>query len=241
VDKIFIDSPLSVGAVEEIKGYNRHHLAVAGVSAGDAVIIGDSNFREFKAEVIEVSKDSYIVKVKSEVEICRLPPRKITLFVSLPKKKKMENIIFKCTQLGVEEFVPVVSSRTIKKITSRQRKKIYERWLKKARKGAEISMRKNLPGIRDEINFNKALEIYSREGFDSGIIFWEQNEAQKYIQEMDLAPKMAVFIGPEGGFSSKEVGAALAAGIRMRTLGPLILDVETAAIAGVSRLLCRES
>ncbi|MEA3507166.1 MAG: RsmE family RNA methyltransferase, partial [Elusimicrobiota bacterium] len=213
----------------------------AGISAGDAVIVGDSNFREFKAKVIEVSKDSYVVKVKSKVEICRVPPRKITLFVSLPKKKKMENIIFKCTQLGVEEFIPVISSRTIKKITSRQREKTYERWRKKARKGAEISMRKNLPVIRETVNFKEALEIYSREKFGSGIIFWEQNENQKYIQEKDIALKMAVFIGPEGGFSSKEVEAAIKAGLKMRTLGALILDVETAVIAGVSRLLCGES
>jgi 16S rRNA (uracil1498-N3)-methyltransferase len=240
VDKIFIDSALSVGSIHEIKGYNQHHLSVAGISTGDPLIIGDKHFREYKAEIIEVTKDSFVADVKSKIEICRVPPRDITLFVALPKRRKIESIIFKCTQLGVNKFVPFISSRTIKKINSRQKDKNYSRWLKKARNGAEISKRRQIPKIRDAVSFKEALHLYEKEEFKSGIIFWEQNDGQKYISEDDLVFKMAVFIGPEGGFSSPEIGSAKESGLKVRTLGNLILDVETASVAVASNLLCRE-
>ncbi len=65
------------------------------------------------------------------------------------------------------------------------------------------------------------------------------NNKDKYISKNDMGIKMAVFIGPEGGFNNREVRLARDNGIKIRSLGKLVMDVETACIAGVSLLLCQ--
>lgn len=233
--KIFVDEPLAIEKVLEINGDNHHHLQVVKTLAGDEILIGDEKFNEFKAEVINVTKKNYVVKIKTRTYKVLRPIRDVTLYVSLPKRKKFEDIIFKCTQAGVSEFVPFISSRTIKKIKD---KKVIERWKKKARYGAELCGRKCIPSVNEIISYEEAIYDFSERKFNSGILLWEEKE-NKYISKNDMGIKMAVFIGPEGGFNNREVRLAIDNGIKIRSLGKLVMDVETACIAGVSLLLCQ--
>lgn len=238
--KIFVEVPLAPGKVFEIKGENHHHLQVIRVNKGDEIVVGDNDFCEFIAEITDVTKKGYLARTSAMSLKVPSPIRDITLYVSLPKRKKFEDIIFKCTQVGVSEFVPIVSSRTIKRLKDTNNKKLLDRWEKKARYGAELSGRKRIPHIGDIISFEKAVGYFIKRKFCSGILFWEQEGKTKYLSKKDMADKMAVFIGPEGGFSQSEIEFAGDNGIKIRSLGKLVMEVETACIAGVSLLLCGE-
>jgi 16S rRNA (uracil1498-N3)-methyltransferase len=236
--KIFVDKAIKAGDVIEIVGANHHHLQVVHVDVEDEILVGAGNFGEYIAQVISVTKKGYTVKIKSKSQENVIPVRKITLYISLPKKKKLEDIIFKCTQVGISEFIPMTTSRTIKKIKEKNMEKILDRWKKKARYGAELSGRKIIPSIKNIINFNDAVKDYRDKKFDSGILFWEEEGNNNYITENDLSDKMAVFIGPEGGFSETETNYAKDNGLKIRSMGKLVMDVETACIAASALVLC---
>lgn len=235
--KIFIDLPLKVGDNFKIKGNNYRHLSVLKKNIGEEILVGDNKFDEFKARIIEITKKGYAARITTETQNMNVPIRYVTLYVSLPKKKKFEDIIFKCTQLGISEFIPIISYRTIKKIKNKNSDIEYTRWRKKALQGAELSCRKRIPSIGNVMNFKDALEDYYKKYVDSGVLLWEKS-GYKYISKNDFADKMAIFIGPEGGFSETEIKQAVKIGIKIRTLGNLIMDVETASIAGASVILC---
>ncbi|MFW6172144.1 MAG: RsmE family RNA methyltransferase [Elusimicrobiota bacterium] len=239
MNKIFVEKHLEIGENIKIKESNLHHLKVINISPGDTILIGDKNGNEYEAGIIEVEKNSCLAKVKKSIKTPRKPVRKVSLFVSIPKKKKMEDIIFRCSQLGINEFYPFISSRTIKKLKTRNFKKTMRRWKLKSKYGAELSKRDKIPDVNEIKDFNQVLKIFRNKNYDKGIIMWEE-EKSKYISDKDKKENIALFIGPEGGFSKKEIKKAKQYGAVVRSLGPLVVDVETACISSSAILLCSE-
>ncbi len=240
MSKIFINELLAQGKIFEIKGDNHHHLDVIRVRVGDEILVGDKDFNEFKTEIIDFTKKGYRAKVKEPSSNAIIPQRNVTLYISLPKGKKIEDIIYRCSQIGISRIVPVISERTIKRPAAKNCKKVIERWEKKARYGAELSCRKTVPEINNVLIFSEALDHYKQNNFRSGLLLWEEEGGINYITRNDLSEKMAVFIGPEGGFCMKEVEEAKDNGLMIRSLGRLVMEVEPAAIAASALVLCRE-
>jgi len=233
--KIFVERALANGDEIELGDFNLKHLRVIKTVPGDTILIGDINSKEFKASVTEISSRKCRIKIEQENSNIPSPERHITMYICLPKKNKLEDIVYKCSQIGVSRFVPVVSSRTEKKIKDPE--KLYIRMLKKARSGAELSKRERIPEIGRLLSFRQSIDDYRSGSYESGIIFWEE-EKENYISLDELTSGIAVFIGPEGGFSRHEIDIAKEAGLNVKSLGRLVMDVETASAAASAVLLC---
>ncbi len=231
--KIFTDEFIFKGKRLKLDSYNLHHLKVAGAHPGTKILVGGAEEKEF---VASLEKDFTLLMIQERASLAR-PSFELTLFAALLKKQKYEEIIFSCTQLGVSEFIPVITGRTIKNIKSNALLKTYRRWEKKARHGAELSKREKIPKIRKVIPYEAALEIYKSDSYKKGILLYEQADQTEIINSSAFRDKTALFVGPEGGFKLEEVDEAKKAGLNIKTLGPLILDSMTACIAGVSALL----
>lgn len=234
--KIFIDTFLSINQEFELDGEDHHHLKVIRLNVGDNFRIGDKNFNEYIAEIIGVTHKHYKIKIISKTDDFIISRRKLFLYISLPKKKKFDEIIFKASQLGVEEIIPIETSRTVKHINIEKSDKLYSRWNKKAKSGSELSGRKAIPSISKLLSFFEALEDFRLKNISNGIIFWE-DESDTFLSKEDLQDTIAIFIGPEGGFSTEEISMAKDSGLKVRSLGKLVMDVETAAIAASALLL----
>jgi 16S rRNA (uracil1498-N3)-methyltransferase len=242
--KIFVNQSLTAGQVIRIQDSNHHHLQVIRISPGDILLVGDSDFKEFEAEVTSCGKKFYELEIKKESQLLLKPSVETDLYISIPKKYKLEDIIFRCSQIGVSRFIPIISSRTIKRMTAENFERIRDRLHKKAVHGSEISGRADIPEIKDIVSFEKAVENLNitddSAGDSAAILFWEEEKKGIYISDRDIKEKMFIFIGPEGGFTPEEIGLAKEKGIMIRTLGKLVFDVETACIAGTASILCRE-
>ncbi|MGM0441470.1 MAG: RsmE family RNA methyltransferase [Elusimicrobiota bacterium] len=234
--KIFVDDVLRVGETIEINSYNQHHLQVVGKSPGEIVRLGDSSCKEYLGEILSFSKYVGSIKIKKEVPDVPSPKREVDLYISVPKSDKLEEVVFRCTQVGISKFIPVISERTVKKINARNRSKIYRRLEKKARHGAELTGREKIPSIGPPLNFREALKKYSEKRYGSGIFMWV-NEKSGRVTKKDLVSPVALFIGPEGGYTDKEAVQAGEAGLKCCSLGPMAMDVETAAIVSSSQIL----
>lgn len=171
-------------------------------------------------------------------EVCETEPKtKITLYQGLPKADKMELIIQKCVELGVDRIVAVSTERAIVKLDKKENKKL-ERWQKIAEAAAKQSGRGKIPEIGQQVlKFKEA--VAEAKGLDGAIIPYEKEQEtgiRQFVQGFQ-GESIGVFIGPEGGFAEEEIALAQENGITPITLGKRILRTETAGMTTAAILL----
>lgn len=163
----------------------------------------------------------------------------ITLLQSLPEKERMELVIQKTTELGVDRITALRTKRstTLEERDSLQKKAM--RWQRVALKASIQSRRDSIPEIMPYTTFTYAIETNKKA--DIKIALWERPGLGLF---RDLATgfavkavkRAAVLIGPEGGFDEEEMAEAEGAGFIPVSLGQNILRTETAAIISVGLL-----
>ena len=209
-----------LGLTEEIQ----HQMKdVLRFKAGERFVLFDGSGYDF---ILEIYGDK--AKTVEKVLNRREPERKIYLFQSILKKDKMEWVFQKGTEVGVYEFVPILSSRSIKKDFNQER---AEKIIKEA---AEQSGRAILPKIHEVMDFKKAMEFVQAERL-SGVI--ADLNSKKHISEALKEVRMALFVGPEGGWSEEESSEAKEHGFKSVALGKLQRRAETAAIVASAFLV----
>ncbi len=166
-------------------------------------------------------------------------PADIYLFQGLPKQDKMELIIQKAVELGAHAIVPLDSKNTVIKLDDKRALKKIERWQAIAEAAAKQSKRSIIPDVMPIMKWKDAME-YVRD-FDIKLIPYENakniRHTMEELKKVQNHGRIAVFIGPEGGFSDGEIDDALKHGIEPITLGKRILRTETAAITSMSMLM----
>lgn len=160
------------------------------------------------------------------------PEIKVSLFFGLSNRDKVEWILQKGTEIGISAFFPFVSSRTLVQSNTLSSKRV-DRWERIIREAAEQSHRGRLPMLVNPRQYDQCL-IGAVDNHDLGLIAWEEAEhsrtSLKSLIRNFEGKSIALFIGPEGGFSEKEVEEAIQKGIKCISLGKRILRMETAAI-----------
>lgn len=163
----------------------------------------------------------------------------INVIQGLPKSDKMELIIQKCTELGVKEFTPLALKRCVVKIDSKDEEKKIARWQKQAEVAAKQSGRDMIPKINHIHNINTILDLIKN--YDLILLAYENENNNTLKNELQKLPndckKIAIIIGPEGGFEESEVKTLNDNGAKVITLGNRILRTETVAIVITSILM----
>ncbi len=240
--KFFVDPPYVHEKTIEIIGDDAKHIAnVLRCQIGEELILCDGSGYDYFCKIAQISDVTkltvladIIEKKKSETE----PNTKLTLFQGLPKADKMELIIQKAIELGVDSIVAVSTERTIVKLDKKEAKKI-ERWQKIAEAAAKQSFRGKIPEIHGSVLSMKEALAMAQEN-DHILIPYEEEEKTRLkdvVPNMKNGDSIGIFIGPEGGFSKSEIDQAIAKNAVSITLGKRILRTETAGIAVISILL----
>ena len=154
------------------------------------------------------------------------PRHRLTVVQALLKGDALEEVVQHATEIGVAAFRLVVTERCVAREISTRK---LDRLRTIAREAAEQSERGIVPSIVEPVPLRQALE--------SGSVLLHERHAGPRLGE--LAPASSVVIGPEGGFSDREVDAARVAGVVLAGLGPRILRSETVAVAAASVILSR--
>lgn len=221
-----------------ITGEDAKHLAtVLRSEQGDCVEVCDGCGTDYSCEITNVDKKEITLKIKEKNPCQSEPKTKITLFQGLPKADKMELIIQKCVELGIEKIVPVATHRAVVKLDKKDSGKKIERWQKIAESAAKQSGRGIIPQIGDVVTFKEAVKLGV---MAQGAIIPYEHEEKRGIREFAESfsgSEVAIFIGPEGGFADEEIALAMENGILSVSLGKRILRTETAGMATVAILL----
>lgn len=188
--------------------------------------------KEYRCGIRAYEEDKVICELyfikEDDVEL----PVKVYLFQGLPKGDKMEFIIQKAVELGVCGIIPVSTKRCVVKLDAGKAAAKTQRWQKIAEAAAKQSRRSVIPEVSEVMDLKQAIELAS--AMDVRLIPYELAEGmektRELIEGLENGQRVAVFIGPEGGFEAQEIQAAVEKGIRPITLGRRILRTETAGM-----------
>jgi 16S rRNA (uracil1498-N3)-methyltransferase len=223
----------------------RHAAAVMRSKPGDCFIACDGNGRDVLAKIVSLDKDSVQADIIEELSVTAEMAWQVTVAQSLPKGDKLEIVIQKGTEAGASAFQPFISQRTVVQYDERKEAKRIDRWRKIAKEAAEQSHRSIVPQINAVYSWKSFLKQLPE--FDLVLFCYEEEGragnglrdvlAQFKSEWTDKsAARIMIVIGPEGGFTPEEAGAAAASGATLIGLGRRILRTETAALFALACL-----
>lgn len=233
----------------EILGEDIKHIKnVLRKQIGDKLeICNQDTKKSYICEIEKLEDKSILTKI---IEELKKDDNKISvdIYQGLPKADKMELIIQKSVELGVNAIIPVAMKRCVVKITSKDEIKKITRWQKIAESAAKQSGRNTIPEIKNIINIEKVNQLIKE--YDSVIVAYE-NEKENTIKHELLKlkekvktnnktnnkTKIAIVIGPEGGLEEKDVELLKQNGAKIVTLGNRILRTETVALNVLSIIM----
>ncbi len=218
--------------------------------------ITGSDFNHIKNVLRMTEEDVFLVSENGKSSLCRIEafegdcviaeiieenfqdtslPAKIYLFQGLPKSDKMELIIQKAVELGVEGIIPVEMNRCVVKLDDKKKKSKVARWQSISESAAKQSKRTVIPEVFDVMSYKQAIKKASE--MDLFIIPYENKNGMKAtadaLSEIKSGHSVGILIGPEGGFEESEIESAVNEGGKTVSLGKRILRTETAAITAV--------
>lgn len=208
-----------------------HIKNVLRLKPEERLTILDGEGTLYKGIITSIQKERIELRL---LESAILPPpkRRFILVQSLPKNPKMDYIIRASVEIGVSRIIPILGSRSIPKPPSEER---LLRWRRIVKMAAEQSRRSHLPSI-DPV---RSLRDVLKERFDLGIVLYEE-ERERGLRDIIKGSKdpqnIAIFVGPEGGFSQDEIRMMEGYGVLPCSLGKGILRVETASLVALSIL-----
>lgn len=240
MNRFFINSDmLAVGQQVLISDAQdvHHMLKVLRLKSGDEIEIANGSGTEGIGRIEKADKSSVAVTIESVSVIDRESPVEITLFQGLPKGQKLELVFQKNTEIGVSAFVPMVTERCVVRISDmKAEEKKAVRWKLIIDEAAKQSKRGRLPELLPVSSLEKMMDTLS----DYDLILIPHTGLGTMPLKDAMPPsgikKIAVLIGPEGGFTEEEAAAVVNAGGKCVNLGPRILRTETAGFV-VSSIL----
>ena len=239
MSRFFVQSSAITEDQVKITGSDANHIArVLRFRVGETVTVCDMQRREYLCELLQVTPELVVAQILSSQENDTEPTYRAILYQALPKGDKMDTLIQKAVECGVSEIVPFASEHCVVKLDAAGGKKKQERWQKIAESAAKQSGRGTVPAVREPIPYAQAVTETSQA--QVGFLCYEGERSLALGQLLpDQAEQIAFLIGPEGGFSQKEVALAKELGVPSVGLGKRILRTETASSFVLSSLVFR--
>lgn len=224
-----------------ITGSDVNHIKnVLRMKPGEEISVSNGmDGREYRCGIEEFAEDTVVCTLRFVKEEGVELPSEIHLFQALPKADKMELIVQKAVELGAHEIIPVAAKRCVVKLDEKKAANKVNRWQGISEAAAKQSRRGVIPLVHTPVTLQEAVEM--AKDMDVRLIPYELAEDMSHtrslIEAVGPGQRIAVFIGPEGGFEESEIQTALAAGIEPVTLGRRILRTETAGLTVLSWLM----
>jgi 16S rRNA (uracil1498-N3)-methyltransferase len=212
----------------------RQLKTVLRLQPGDEIIVLDDLGQEWQVRLTQLSRDTVEGQLLAQRSAPGEPTLHVTLYQGMLKADKFEWVLQKATELGVSRFVPTLCHRSVvnraEDLSGKQ-----TRWQRIIREAAEQSRRGRLPVLESPLPLAQALHQAAQATPPGALrlMAWEEavEPSLKTVLSAVRPQTAALFVGPEGGFTTAEAQLAKESGLQLVTLGPRILRAETAAIA----------
>jgi 16S rRNA (uracil1498-N3)-methyltransferase len=212
-----------------------HYLTrVRRIKVGDTLLGIDKTGRRFDISCIALDNSCCVFKMVGS-HGKKTEHYTLTLVQCLPKGQKSDQIVRQTVELGIHEFIPVISQHTVFSFKNKTEKKI-ERWKRIAYEAVQQSGRGDIPVIRDPKQLSSFISEIDISSETTGLFFHNEPLEEKGLhQQLDSdIKKVIIVVGPEGGFSPEEIKLMEEKRFAPVFLGKNTLRSETAAVAAVS-------
>ncbi|PJK11901.1 16S rRNA (uracil(1498)-N(3))-methyltransferase [Lysobacteraceae bacterium NML120232] len=235
--RTWIDRPLTIGQRLALpENAANHLLRVLRLASGDACVLFNGDGHDYLARIGQVSKRECEVEIIAAEKVERESPLAITLLQGIARGEKMDLILQKATELGAAAFMPVSSQRSEVKLDAARAEKRLAHWQGVVMAACEQSGRAVCPPVAAPLPLATALQHPAL----PAARFYLDPEATQRISTLAIdTPALAIAVGPEGGWSARDLQELRSAGFIGLRLGPRILRTETAGLAAISALQLR--
>ncbi len=235
--RFYVPNPHIQNGLLKVEGEEVKHIRkVLRLRAGDEIAVFDGSGKEFEGILVEERPSSVMIKVQNVYSSRSDSPLEATLAQSLLKGEKMDILIQKATELGIQKIIPFLSFRSVPLLEKSGRSKRHHRWERIAVEASKQCGRGVIPKIEPLQDYSDMLGRASPDTLR--LILWEKEGTRlKEILERSKERKKIFFVvGPEGGFGREEVEEAEKWGFIPVILGKRILRAETASLCLLSIL-----
>ncbi len=213
-----------------------HQIGVVlRMQPGQQVVVLDNLGWEYDAELVEVGRKRITAVISNKRPVTNEPACELTLYQAMLKRDNFEWVLQKGTEIGVTRFVPIITQRTVAKFKPNK----MTRWRKIITEAAEQSGRGRLPELTLPMSLDNAFTQVGASAL--GMMPWVGATSVTILSVLanreSSSDPMALFIGPEGGFTEDEVDNGRLHAIIPITLGKRILRAETAAVVASALVL----
>ena len=233
MQKLFIDFEPN-GKVILNKEQSRHISKSLRMKVGDMLTLSCGNGKDYGCIIDTIDGKSVTLSVCYEQANNCEPTVKVKLYQGVPKGDKLEDIIQKCTELGITEIQPVLTHRSVSRPDSKSAKKKQARYQKIALEAAQQSGRGIIPAIGEMTDLKTAV---SKDNSRLKILFYEGGGSPLKEIINKNTQTVSIYIGPEGGFEESEVALIKENGGTVATLGKRILRTQTAPVAALTAIM----
>lgn len=239
--QFFVEPGQIQGKRAVIRGGDVNHIKnVLRMKPGDELALSNGmDGKEYRVGIVSLGEDEIECELRFIREDAIELPCRVYLFQGLPKGDKMELIIQKAVELGACQVIPVVMARSVVRLDEKKAAAKVKRWQTISEAAAKQSKRGIIPDVPKVMTYQEAL-AYAKD-MEVKLLPYELAEGmertKKLIEGISPGQRVAILIGPEGGFAPEEVALAEQAGFEAVTLGKRILRTETAGMALLSILM----
>jgi 16S rRNA (uracil1498-N3)-methyltransferase len=226
--RLYVEQPLAAGATLTLRDAPANYLGtVLRLRAGDQVKLFDDRTGEWLATLTEVAKKSVSLAVGDRLRGRERVPDLWLLFAPI-KRGRIDWLVEKATELGVDRLMPVITARTVVDRLNLDRLRAH------AIEAAEQCERTALPALDEPMKLKAALDSLP----DGRVLYFADEEGGAPMARAARPGPAAILIGPEGGFTYDERATIRAHPAACAiSLGPRILRADTAALAAISQWL----
>lgn len=231
--KIFVPTTQIQNHRAYISGDDVHHLRlVLRKQVNDQLLVAVDG-QTYHGIIRQLDPNQIIVELGEKLPHCTESPVFVRLYQGMPKGDKLDLVIQKTVELGVNEIVPFFSKHGVVKLTEQKQSGKLVRWQRIALEAAKQCKRDIIPQVKMPMDFSEVVNNLEECSDNHVVIMPYENALEFGLKQLEsINPKrISIIIGPEGGFSANEVEQISALGGKIIHLGRRILRTETAAIA----------
>ena len=239
--------PLASGTTIDLPATAARHVQVLRMQPGHALTLFNGDGGEYAAEVEHMGRSDVRVRVGEHHPIEREATRRVHLVVGMPANERMDWLVEKATELGVARITPVMTERSVVRLTGERADKKLAHWQAVAASACEQCGRNRLPLIdapeRLDTWLARLTQTPSLQGASvvQGVLSLHPSSQPLAVllaqpSSADESLTWVLLNGPEGGLSDVEDAAARAQGFVALSLGERVLRAETAALGALARL-----
>ena len=235
INRVFVDQALRAAAEIRLDAEVSHHLTrVLRLKPGAGLRVFDGTGAEFEATLISATRRGARLAVERHVAIDNESGLRVTLAQGISRGERMDLVMQKATELGVAHIVPLLTERSVVRLTAERSARRAAHWRRIVISACEQAGRNRLPSVDQPLAFDAWLDKLPV----SGTRLCLRPGAGRRVRDIEAPSdnQAVIAIGPEGGLSPREHELLETEGFIPVSLGPRILRTETAALTVLAAL-----